>query len=112
MIRTILKGLKKYCLCFGEEVFLMGKWILISLLPITALMYLFGKKNNVIGLVLSSPICIHKFQQVFFFILQRFPTLNPFIVPLCNNFNNVLRPIYKYSTASANVNIAGSSFSL
>lgn len=28
----------------------MGKWILISLLPITALMYLFGKKNNVIGL--------------------------------------------------------------
>ena len=51
MIRTILKGIKKYYLCFGKEVFLMGKWILISLLPITALMYLFGrKKNNVIGL--------------------------------------------------------------
>ena len=45
MIRTILKGIKKVLLMLGKEVFLMGKWILISLLPITALMYLFGRKE-------------------------------------------------------------------
>ena len=39
-----LLGDEYICLLY-TSVFLMGKWILISLLPITALMYLFGRKE-------------------------------------------------------------------